>query len=166
MSFYGLYEKEAASDTATFSRPAELTSRNRTSPSGASSQNSQPSARTISARSNSFGLYESSVSYAADSTNILDQWILSRLNQLNSEVTQAMEKVSSSTKQFQTIRRLYRRPFHMVLASITRQERGCSTKMTKLQRSIQPASSSSNFQNSLHRSGAPFDCRRDLCKTG
>ena len=92
MSFYGLYAKEAASDTATFSRPAELTSRNRTSPSGASSQNSQPSARTISARSNSFGRYESSVSYAADSTNILDQWILSRLNQLNSEVTQAMEK--------------------------------------------------------------------------
>jgi tRNA-specific 2-thiouridylase len=61
-----------APDTATFSRakhdstesPAELASRNLTSPSGLSQNTGQPSAQAISARSNSFGHYESSVSVA------------------------------------------------------------------------------------------------------
>jgi isoleucyl-tRNA synthetase len=101
VSFYGLYAKEVASDTATFSSarhdstesPAELASRNRTSPSSLSvGTPSQPSARTISARSNSPRAVESSVSYAVHSQNILDQWILSRLNQLNNEVTNGLDK--------------------------------------------------------------------------
>jgi 16S rRNA (cytosine1402-N4)-methyltransferase len=52
----------ASRDTETFSRPAELASRNRTSPSGLSQITGQPSAQAISARSDSFGRCESSVS--------------------------------------------------------------------------------------------------------
>ena len=52
---------KASQNTETSSSPAELASRNRTSPSGASSQGIQPSARTISARSNSPRAVESSV---------------------------------------------------------------------------------------------------------
>jgi isoleucyl-tRNA synthetase len=93
MSFYGLYAKEVASDTATFSSSAELASRNRTSPTGLSAGTpSQPSSRTISARSNSPRSVKSSVPSAVHSQNILDRWILSRLNELNKEVTDGMEK--------------------------------------------------------------------------
>ena len=52
---------KASQNTETSSSPAELASRNRTSPSGASSQGIQPSARTISARSGSPRAVESSV---------------------------------------------------------------------------------------------------------
>jgi len=52
----------ASRDTETFSRPAELASRNRTSPSGLSQITGQLSAQAISARSDSFGRCESSVS--------------------------------------------------------------------------------------------------------
>jgi len=92
ISFYELYAREAASDTATFGSSQKLALRNRTSPSGLSVETSQPSAQTISARSNSPRAVESSVSSAVYSDNILDQWILSRLSQLNREVTEGMER--------------------------------------------------------------------------
>ena len=57
------------SDTVTSSSPAELASRNRTSPLDASSQGSQPSARTISARSGSPRAVESSVSSTVDTNH-------------------------------------------------------------------------------------------------
>jgi GTP-binding protein len=61
-------ENKTAPDTATSSSPAKLASRNRTSPSGLSvGTPSQPSARTISARSDSPRAVESSVSSAVDS---------------------------------------------------------------------------------------------------
>ena len=58
---------DTAECLAAFGSPAELASRNRTSPSGASSQVSQPSARTISARSDSLRTSESSVSSVVSS---------------------------------------------------------------------------------------------------
>ena len=55
----------AAPDAAAFSRPAELASRNHTSPSGLSVETGQPSARTISARSDRLRPFESSASFTS-----------------------------------------------------------------------------------------------------
>ena len=67
----------AASDVVTSSSPAELASRNRTSPSDTSSQVSQSSSRTISARSGSPRAVESSTSSAAESFHsIVDKKII------------------------------------------------------------------------------------------
>jgi DNA topoisomerase-1 len=73
---------QITSDTGTISSPAKLASRNRTSPSGLSVETSQPSARTISARSDSPRTVESSVSFvlipdftATGSRVIYDGWL-------------------------------------------------------------------------------------------
>ena len=92
VSFYEMYAGSAAPDTATSSGPAELASRNRKSTSDLPGEGLASSSPTISARSNSPRAVGNSVSVAAHSSNILDKWIFSRLNQLNKEVTEGMEK--------------------------------------------------------------------------